>query len=311
MTFNYLFGPIPSRRLGISLGVDLVPHKICNLNCVYCESGKTTLHTTVRKDYIPENSIITELNTYLKDNPKLDYITFSGAGEPTLHSGIGNILKFLKSNYPGYKTALITNSLLFENRDVRKEIKPFHLILPSLDAASQEVFQSINRPYKGILVSNIINGLIEFNKSYKGQLWLEYFVLPGLNDTDNELKLLKSAFQKIKPTKLQLNSLDRPGTVSGLVPASYERLVELKDFFQPIPTDIISRSDEVKHLDHLKQDIHFSILQAVSRRPCSINDLSQILSLSSTETKAHIDFLLELKEIREEVQNGVTFYCIP
>ena len=135
---NYLFGPVPSRRLGISLGLDLVPHKTCSLNCIYCESGKTTNLTIERKEYIPTAVLISELTTFLKTKPKLDYITFSGAGEPTLHSDIGTIVTFIKKNYPDYQLALITNGTLFYLSKLRREVKPVDLILPSLDAVSEK-----------------------------------------------------------------------------------------------------------------------------------------------------------------------------
>ena len=153
---NYLFGPVPSRRLGISLGLDLVPHKTCSLNCIYCESGKTTNLTIERKEYIPTAVLISELTTFLKTKPKLDYITFSGAGEPTLHSDIGTIVTFIKKNYPDYQLALITNGTLFYLSKLRREVKPVDLILPSLDAVSEKTFKRINRSHRELAIKKII-----------------------------------------------------------------------------------------------------------------------------------------------------------
>ena len=157
--YNYLFGPVPSRRLGISLGVDLVPHKTCSLNCIYCECGRTTNLTIERKAYVPTETVLAELKTFLEPKPKLDYITFSGAGEPTLHSGIGEIVKFLKTNFPNYKIALLTNGTLFYQPELIKEVKSIDLILPSLDAASDLVFRKLNRPFPKLHIETMIEEL--------------------------------------------------------------------------------------------------------------------------------------------------------
>ena len=160
INYRYLFGPVPSRRLGKSLGVDLVPHKTCTLNCIYCECGRTT-HLTLKKDiYISIDQIKKELADFLSHDPKLDFITFSGAGEPTLNSGLGEIVHYLKSQYPKYKVALLTNGTLLHLPDIRKQVFDVDLIIASLDAASKKNFTKINRPHTGLNLSNIIKGLI-------------------------------------------------------------------------------------------------------------------------------------------------------
>jgi len=150
MKFKHLFGPVPSRRLGISLGIDLVPYKTCTANCVYCECGKTTNLTIERKEYIPTDEILNELDVYLKQAPDLDYITFSGSGEPTLHSKIGEIINFLKKNYPQYKVAVLTNGTLLFHKELRDELKNADIIKPSLDAGSDEIFKKIKRPHENL-----------------------------------------------------------------------------------------------------------------------------------------------------------------
>ena len=148
---KYLFGPVFSRRLGISLGVDLVPHKVCSLNCIYCEAKATSNLTLQRKEYVSFSKIIAELTEFLKTNPPLDFITFSGAGEPLLNNKISEIIAFLKTNFPQYKLALITNSTLLSDENIRNEIKNIDLLLPSLDAVSSDVFKKINRPNRSRL----------------------------------------------------------------------------------------------------------------------------------------------------------------
>ncbi|HKK42036.1 MAG TPA: radical SAM protein, partial [Bacteroidales bacterium] len=166
--YRYLFGPVPSRRLGMSLGVDLVPKKVCTLDCVYCEVGKTTKLTVEKKEYIPSIKIKEELQHYFSNNPDPDYITFSGSGEPLLNSGIADVLGYIKYIKPSIPVALLTNGTLLSDRTVREAVSSVDLVLPSLDAASQDVFEKINRPAGSINIDEYIRGIIEFKKSYKG-----------------------------------------------------------------------------------------------------------------------------------------------
>ncbi|MGC9356194.1 MAG: radical SAM protein, partial [Mariniphaga sp.] len=207
-TYKYLFGPVPSRRLGMSLGVDLVPRKVCSLNCVYCEVGETTKLTTQRMNYIPATKITSELDHYFSNNPLPDYITFSGYGEPTLNAGIGEIIRYLKEKHPAIPVAVLTNGTLFSEARVRKELLMADLVLPSLDAATQACFEKINVPAQGLTIRDYINGLADFKKEFSGIIWLEVFILPGYNDSETELIALKKAIQKIGPDRIQLNTLD-------------------------------------------------------------------------------------------------------
>ncbi|MFO7828052.1 MAG: radical SAM protein, partial [Bacteroidales bacterium] len=176
--YKHLFGPVPSRRLGMSLGVDLVPHKVCTLNCVYCECGATTNLTTNRKEYVSYNEIINELKDYFGKNEKPDYITFSGAGEPTLNIHIGKVIDFLKQNYPDIPIAVLTNGSLLSDQKVRSELLKASLVLPSLDAANNKTFKKIDRPSKDLDINDYINGLIQFSNEFKGKIWLEIMILP-------------------------------------------------------------------------------------------------------------------------------------
>ncbi|MDR0307817.1 MAG: radical SAM protein [Chitinispirillales bacterium] len=239
--YKRLFGPVRSRRLGVSLGVDMVPFKTCSLDCIYCECGATTVLTTQRKEYIPTNSIIAELDDYLSTNPALDYITFGGSGEPALHSGLGGIIKHLKNNYPNRKLAILTNSTLLSDPKLRADILPCDLIVPSLDAVSDDIFHEINKPEKSLTCAGIIEGLIALSKEFNGEIWLEIFIAPGINDTDKETALFKEALTDINPAKVQLNSLDRPGTCSKLAAAPASKLEEIARKLAAFPVEIVCR----------------------------------------------------------------------
>jgi len=232
MKLKYIFGPVLSRRLGKSLGIDLIPYKTCPLDCIYCECGKTDNLTTKRDEYVPTEDVIAELDGYLKSQPDLDYITFAGSGEPTLHNKISKIIEFIKSNYPEYKVALITNGVLFQDSSVIEEIKKVDLIIPSLDAVSQSVFEKINRPASNIKASEIIKGLQNLRKEYTGKLWLEVFIVPGVNDTIDELKLFRETINSINPDKIQINSLDRPGTEEWVNKSKKSELSKISEFLK-------------------------------------------------------------------------------
>lgn len=301
MKYKHLFGPVPSRRLGLSLGIDPIPYKTCSFDCVYCECGATTNLTAARKEYIPVDEIISELDSFLSLNPTLDYITFSGSGEPSLNIGIGKIISFLKKKFPQYKIAVLTNSSLFSDPEVRKELLLADVIMPSLDAVSESIFQKINRPVKGIRAVDIIQGLISFSKEFSGNIWLEIFIIPDINDTDEEIEKLHIVLNKINPDLIQLNSLDRPGTENWVVPADEETLVKIKKRFEDLPVVTISnyqKREKVKSYNFKTED---AILATISRRPCTADDLSEILDIHLAELNKYLDALHE-KDMIEAVK---------
>ena len=311
MKYKYLFGPVPSRRLGVSLGIDLIPYKTCTFDCIYCECGKTTNKTITRKEYIPTKDIINEIATYLKENPSPEYITFSGSGEPLLHLGIKKISDFLKSTYPHLKTALITNAALFTDENVRKAVKNIDLILPSLDSAIESTFKLIDRPAKELSISSIINGLILLRKNYTGKIWLEVFIIKGINDSKDEVRALKKAINLIKPDKVQLNTLDRPGTENDIMPASKVLLESIKADLDYKETEIISKYKSRKEIVSYRKDVEQAILDTVSRRPCTLDDLSEILGLKIIELNKYIDILMKEKSIIAESKERGVFLSTP
>ena len=310
MNYKHLFGPVPSRRLGISLGVDLVPHKVCSLDCIYCEVGKTTNCTIERQEYVPINEVLNELDDYLKQKPNLDFITFSGAGEPTLNSGIGKVISFIKEKYPQYKLALLTNSTLLHDKNLRKEIINIDLILPSLDAASEDVFRKLNRPNPKVEIEKVIKGLLIFKKEFKGKMWLELFIVPGLNDSEKELTILKNAILKINPEKVQLNTLDRPGTEPEVKSVLKEKLEEIAEFLKPLSVEIIAKFVSRQKVKSFNKNIENQILETIRRRPCTDKDLSVMLGLHLNELNKYLAELLKRDIIKSEFQKRGVFFKI-
>lgn len=308
--FKYLFGPVPSRRLGMSLGVDLVPKKICSLDCVYCEVGKTTKLTLEKKEYILFEKIKEELILYFNSNPDPDYITFSGSGEPTLNNQIGNVLNFIKEIKPELPIAVLTNGTMLFDKKVRDAIMDADIVLPSLDAASQEVFEKINRPAPGLTVDKYIRGIIDFKNQFKGKLWLEIFILPDYNNSKKELIALKKAIQKINPDSIQLNTLDRPGTVSNLRGATEKEMQSVIDFWDLNNVKVISSAPVRKKLQSYRTDIETAIIETISRRPCTLNDLTKILGIHVNEINKYLDVLDADHKIESVEQERGFFYQI-
>jgi len=308
--YKYLFGPVPSRRLGMSLGVDLVPKKVCSLDCVYCEVGKTTKLTLERKEYIRCDKIKDELIHYFNNNPDPDYITFSGSGEPTLNLHIGEILQFIKQNKPTIPVAVLTNGTLLFDKNVRDAIKTADVVLPSLDAASNDVFKKINRPSNDLDIDRYIRGIIDFRKEFKGKIWLEIFILPGYNDSEDELQELKKVILKINPDSVQVNSLDRPGTVPDLRGATREELQHVIDFWQIENVNIIAASQQRKNVQSYRKDMEAAIVETIARRPCTLNDLTEILGVHINEINKYLDVLDAENKIETIQQERGIFYQI-
>lgn len=311
MSYSYLFGPVQSRRLGISLGIDLVQSKICSLNCVYCECGKTTELTLERKAYAPADAITAELTEYLATEPVLDYITFGGSGEPTLNTELGRVLRFVKESYPHYPCALLTNGTLFYLPDVRKDCAAFDLVLPNLDAVSDAVFAKVNRPHRDLDNGRIIEGLAAFRREYKGTIWLEVFIVPGINDTPEELQLLREAAQKISPDRIQLNTLDRPGTCDWVKPATIVQLQTIAGRFAPLPVEIITRQAVLSADSPLWHDLpatQESIRSLIARRPSTLEEIAGLTGLTINQAQALLSALVSAKSIAAYTTGKRTFY---
>ncbi len=308
--YNYLFGPVPSRRLGISLGINLLPSKVCSLNCIYCECGPTTKLTTERKEYVPVDEVIKELSYFLTTNPAPDYITFSGSGEPTLNSGIGKILDFIKEKYPNIPVAILTNGTLLSFKQVRNEIMKADLVLPSLDAATNTVFRKINRLPKTKNIKNCIEGFISFRNEYSGKINLEVFILPGYNNHQNELDELKKTILKINPDLVQLNTLDRPGILTDLIAATKTELQKIVAHLNLENIEIIASAPDRKKIKSYRKDVETAILETISRKAYTLIDLSQILGRHINEINKYLDILENWKKVKIKKRERGIFHQI-
>ena len=306
--FLHLYGPVPSRRLGRSLGVDLVPHKICTYDCIYCQIGKTSEKTLIRKEYAPVDEILEEVKRFLKEETSsIEYLSLSGSGEPTLHSKIESVIRGMKA-ITSIPVAVITNGSLLYEEEVRGSLLQADVVLPSLDAASAEAFQKINRPRSGISIDKVIQGMVEFRKVYKGQIWLEILFCKGINDSQRELLLMKKAVARIQPDLVHLNTVVRPPFEKWAVPLNQEEMEEIRAFFGE-KASIISEFD--RHPPAVtKRDIKEEILEILKRRPLSLTDLSKGMGIQEKEMEKHIQPLVSEGKIDARIFGDSIYYEI-
>ena len=259
--YKHVFGPVPSRRLGISLGVDLVLSKSCNLNCIFCECGATKKIQLERQRFKDMNEILNEIQSVLKDI-KPDYITFSGSGEPTLSLDLGNISKAIKEDlkYKG-KICLITNSLLLANEQVIKELEYIDLIVPTLNTLKQDIFEKIVRPDYKTSVEEIKKGFINLNNSnYKGKIWIEIFILENINDSEENFIEIANFLnsENIRHDKIQLNTIDRVGAERDLKAISFDKILKAKRILEE---NGLHNIEIIKSLNELEENQKIQVNQ--------------------------------------------------
>jgi len=303
--FKYTFGPVPSRRLGRSLGVDLVPFKTCTYDCIYCQLGRTTCKTTERKVYAPVAEILAEVEARLKAETPPDYITLSGSGEPTLHSGIGGIIAGIRK-FTQIPIAVLTNGSLLLNKAVREALMDADVVIPSLDAGDDAMFQRVNRPHPDICFKAMVSGLTQFCQYYRGEVWLEVFLLGGLTATDAEVAKIAQLIKPICLTRIQLNTVARPPAEEYAYPVSMEQLKGYCAFFYP-QADVIAECNAPAVSAESDANIQ-EVLALLRRRPCTLEDIAKGLAIHPTQAAKLIEALLKQDAVRKIKSGSNSFY---
>ncbi|NDY43431.1 radical SAM protein [Dissulfurirhabdus thermomarina] len=303
---EYCFGPVRSRRLGRSLGVDILPAKTCNLNCVYCEVGPTTRFTLERAEYHPTAAILAELEAVLRDPPApFDTLTFTASGEPTLHSGLGELVARAKA-LTDRPVALLTNGVLFSDPGVRRAVRDVDILMPSLDAARAEAFRAVNRPPAAVRVEDVVEGLVALRREHPGRIFLEVLLVGGMNDGPADVQALARAVDRIRPDRVQLNTVARPPAEADARPVPRARLeavrAELGDAAEIIaPGELVAegrgRPVAVREL-----------LRILRRRPSTPEDLAVALDLEPAGVRDLLHRLEASGEVAAERLSGVLFY---
>ncbi len=304
---KYIFGPVPSRRLGYSLGVDVIPYKTCTYDCIYCQLGKTTDKTKNRQNFVPVKEIIKELDEKLETRPKVDYITLSGSGEPTLYSRLHELITGIK-NITNIPVAVLTNGSLLRDKNVKNALLFADLVVPSLDAGSHLVWQKINAPVNGMSFEKMVKGLINFSNEYKNELWLEIFFVSGVNDSEEEIQKLVSYSKKIKYSKIQLNTIARPPYKTEFKAVNRHRLIEIaKQLGHKAEVISVFHAEiENEGFKATKSDIS-SLLK---RRPCSVQDVAGGLNIHANEAVKYLDEMIKTGEADIKIINGLNYYYV-
>jgi len=300
-----IFGPVPSRRLGISLGIDVVPYKTCTFDCVYCECGATTDLRVERGEFFPLEEVVEELTDALAEmHSPPDVITMSGAGEPTLYSRLGELIDSAKEA-GGLPVAVITNSSLLGDPGVREEVARADIVLPSLDAAMETAFKRINRPHPSCDLGSIMEGLGSFLDDYEGTVLFEVLLIEGYNTGDEELSALAGFLSRHRVDSVQLNTAVRPGTEKGIRPLTRERLESICEWFGPDCEIVASAGARTTHEDFAAAG---RILRLLERRPCTAEDIRNALGIPAPGLAKMLGVMLEDGSVVAEEHAGGTYY---
>ena len=310
---KYLYGPVPSRRLGRSLGVDIVPAKVCTLDCIYCQVGRTTNKTIERAEYAPAELIIEELKQAAAKKIEADYITIAGSGEPTLNSQLGRIIDNIKKITP-IPVAIVTNGTLLYMPEVRADCAKADVVLPSLDAGDEETFVKINRPHPDINIEKLISGLCAFRDEYAGRIWLEVFLIESVNSSPEQIAKINAVIQRIRPDKVQLNTAVRPTACENVKKLTAQKLSEIAVQLGPnceVIADFSQKEiSERKYESWLKKDkkITETLFSMLKRRPCSLNDICSSMNMHQNEAIKYISELEQKGLIQSENIAGTIYF---
>jgi len=316
---KFLYGPVPSRRLGLSLGIDIVPFKVCSLDCIYCQIGRTTEKIIERRDFGPIEPILTELKETLAEGLKADFITIAGSGEPTLNLRLGELIDGLKG-ITNIAIAILTNSTLFYRQDVRAECAKADVVMPSLDAGDEQTFQKICRPHGNISIEKVISGLCAFRKEFAGQIWLEVFLVEAMNTDAAQIAKIKDTIERMGPDKIQLNTAVRPTADPNIKRLDFEKLQAIAAQLGPrceIVADFSPARNGKPHESKAEDTfgLHFAtshktqtLLSMLKRRPCSLNDICSGLGISHNEALKYINDLQHRGIILSEKKGGSVFF---
>jgi len=300
-----VYGPVPSRRLGHSLGIDLIPLKICSYDCIYCQLGRTTDKTIKRREYAAADDILADLQQVLTTGAKPDYITLAGSGEPTLNSMIGEVVARIKQ-LTDIPVVILTNGSLFWQPEVRQACLQADIIAPSLDAADEKTFHRINLPHPDVTFENMTRGLIDLRREYRGEIWLEILLLKGINDSLKAAEDFKYWIEQIKPDKVQLNTSVRPGTKLEILRLSQDELETIRDYIGG-KTEIIATISPVHNKqEHTADQDH--VLDMIRRRPCTLEDVANGLNLHRNSALKYLSDLERQGKIQYREHQGSRFY---
>ncbi len=304
-TGSLIYGPVPSRRLGLSLGVDLVPYKTCTFDCIYCQIGRTAKTVTERRPYVEPEKIISELKLSLAEGDAPDFITLGGSGEPCLNSEIGRIIRQIRQ-ISDIEVAVLTNGSLLWSPQVRADLLQADVVLPSLDAYDEETFRKINRPHPDVSFEALFGGLAEFRKVYNGRIWLEIFIVRGINDTQEAMAAFRSYMEELAPDRIHINTAVRPPAEDYAGQVSGQKLEHLASVLGN-GAEVVAEFREKKGALNGKQ-MDTRILEMLSRRPCTASDIAAGLGLEEKSVARRMTEFSDSGKVETKKSGGRKYY---
>jgi wyosine [tRNA(Phe)-imidazoG37] synthetase (radical SAM superfamily) len=302
---RHVYGPVPSRRLGRSLGVDIIPYKVCSYDCVYCQLGRTTCKTVERREWVSLDDVKGELERALSAKVAPDFVTLSGSGEPTLHSGLGELVQWIKARTQT-PVAVLTNGSLLWLPEVRDALAEADLVVPSLDAADVASFRYANRPHPAIGFDLMVGGLVDFARSFRGRLWLEVLLLEGVTGIAEEVAAIARIAHWIAPERIHLGTVTRPPAEPFAQPVPIAALRRFRSLFDPKAEVIADRPRiDPKSATTVGDE---EVLELLKRRPCTLHDLACGLGAPENEVVKTLDRLKLEGAVRHDRRSGGPFY---
>ncbi len=309
--FRYLFGPVLSRRMGRSLGIDLLPFKTCSFNCVFCQLGRTPSGTVERREFVPTADVLAELDAWIADDGQADYVTLAGSGEPTLHTGFGRILDRVRER-TAIRSALLTNSSLLHLPEVRADAVRADVVKVSLSAWDGASFARVNRPHAGVAFERMVDGMRSLRADFRGELWLEVFLLAGINDRPEDVRRIASIVSTIRPDHVHLNSVARMPAESDARPVEPERLAGLARLFAP-EAEVVADAAALRAVAARRAapaaDVDEVILGLVRRHPCTAAEVARALGLDAPDAGRRLEALTTAGRARRETVGGAAHYA--
>ena len=302
---HYLYGPVSSRRLGCSLGVDIMPHKICTLDCIYCQLGRSTQKSVERREYVPVAAVLAAIKRKVDEGLDADFITIGGSGEPTLNSGLGRLIDGIKG-ITAIGVAILTNGTLLCREDVRDNCAKADVLLPSLDAGDEETFERMNRPHQDISIEKLVTGLCAFREGFAGKIWLEVFVVEGLNADDEQIGRIARLIERIRPDKIHLNTAVRPTAEAHVPRPDAERLRDIAAQLGP-NCEVIADSSPILNGSGPGAGAE-EVLSMLRRRPCSLDGICSGLGIRHDEALQYVNILRERGAVESTKKDGKTFF---
>ena len=302
---TYVYGPVPSRRLGFSLGVDILPFKTCTLDCVYCQLGASSRTTVRRKTFFDPKDVLDQVRKAIASGARIDHITFSGSGEPTLNRSLGGLIRGIKK-MTDIPVAVLTNATLLSRMDVREGLRAADVVVPSFDAATPGLFRRVNRPHRSLSLNRTLKGLVEFRRRYKGRIWLEIMLVKGMNDSPAHVRKLKEAIAAVRPDKVQLNTVVRPPAVKNSRPLYAAEMEKIREAIGE-GCEVVAGFPKKAQTPAIFS-LEAGILSMVRRRPVTAEDIAAFLGRDRAPVRKALASLVSAKKIRRALFKGKTFF---